>query len=161
MCQGHQILLYMKLIILLLSSALIPLNAASLEKFDETPEAQPMLDTSIKCGECPCVNPCTQQQPPPPPPKITQYCPPQLIPQNIPPPPRFYYFTGPQVQYQQTPPPPRFSYVIGGPQGKLYPTEPFTLEIYNGATFSCNVQLVGLLLPMICGMLEILVYLGL
>ncbi|KAL6286771.1 hypothetical protein ACE6H2_011161 [Prunus campanulata] len=70
------------------------------------------VDTGIKCGSCPCVNPCEQQQllpppppspPPPPPPKAptttTQDCTPNNPyvtpnPYVPPPPPRFVYVTG-------------------------------------------------------------------
>lgn len=152
MCQGNRILDHMKFIFLLLT--LVPTSAIRNEKFDES-TVQPMPEASIKCGECPCVNPCTQQQPPPPPPpQITQYCPPQ-----VPPPPRFYYFSGPPELTQITPPPPRFTYVIGGPQDSLYPTDPFNLQIYNRATRDCGVTL-GLLLPIIFGLLQILAFLG-
>lgn len=103
-------------------------NATSTKKLDEVPSVP---NPSIKCGSCPCVNPCSQQLPPPPPPpppptttKIpaTQYCSPQT-----PPPPRFIYVTGPQ-----TPPPPRFVYVSGPPED-LYRTDPFNLVVYAGA----------------------------
>lgn len=143
----------MKLIILI--SIFVPLSASvSHEKVDEA-----MVQTSVKCGECPCVNPCSQLQvppppppPPPPTPQSTQYCPPQT-----PPPPRFYYFSGPPELSQSTPPPPRFTYVIGGPREKKYPVDPFNLEIYNRATCDCNV-LLGLLLPIIYGLLQILAF---
>ncbi|KAL3526976.1 hypothetical protein ACH5RR_011632 [Cinchona calisaya] len=166
----------MLIIILLLSILLVPIttNASILEKIDEKQAVQPMPETSIKCGECPCVNPCSQQLPPPPP-KITQYYPPQpQTPQSprfyyftgppqpqTPPSPRFYYFTGPPEELNQlAPPPPRFTYVIGGPpQGNLHRTDPFDLEFYNGATTcSCNNILVSLLFPIICGLLEILIF---
>ncbi|KAM7524266.1 hypothetical protein LguiA_014168 [Lonicera macranthoides] len=96
-------------------------NATSTKKLDEVPSVP---DPSIKCGSCPCVNPCSQQLPPPPPPPTTnipamQYC--------SPPPPRFSYVTDPQ-----TPPPPRFVYVSGPPED-LYRTDPFNLVVYAGA----------------------------
>ncbi|EXC20660.1 hypothetical protein L484_027219 [Morus notabilis] len=54
-------------------------------------------NTGIKCGSCPCVNPCVQLPPPPPPPK-TPYCSPVVMP---PPPPRFVYVTSlPEQPYQ-------------------------------------------------------------
>ncbi|PON81387.1 hypothetical protein TorRG33x02_228120 [Trema orientale] len=56
--------------------------------------------TGIKCGSCPCVNPCGQQlpPPPPPPPPKTPYCSPVTLP---PPPPRFVYVTSlPEQPYQ-------------------------------------------------------------
>lgn len=72
-------------------------------------------DPSIKCGECPCVNPCTQQIPPPPPPPSPLYC-------------------------GTPPPPPRFVYMTFSP-GNLYPTDdPFNLHLYsNAANHSFNV----------------------
>lgn len=155
MCQANQIF-HIKLILLL--SIFARISAISHEKVHEQ-VVQPFPETSIKCGECPCANPCSQQlppPPPPPPPMITQYCPPPPQPQ-APPPPRFYYFTGPPELSQLTPPPPRFTYVIGGPQENLYPIDPFNLQIFNGATCNCNV-LVVLLLPIICGLLEILIF---
>ncbi|KAJ0042303.1 hypothetical protein Pint_18630 [Pistacia integerrima] len=57
----------------------------------------PEPDSSIKCGTCPCVNPCDQLPPPPPPPPKTTYCPPLA-----PPPPRFIYVTGMPGQIYQT-----------------------------------------------------------
>lgn len=62
----------------------------------------------IKCGSCPCVNPCAQEQqlsPPPPPPSPP---PPPPPPKNCnpspltPPPPRFIYVTGIPGVYQTT-----------------------------------------------------------
>ncbi|XVE72187.1 hypothetical protein DITRI_Ditri11bG0018800 [Diplodiscus trichospermus] len=90
-------------------SSPIPINAST-KKLEEVvvPEVVPQVPTTeIKCGTCPCVNPCGQQSLPPPPP------PPR------PPPPRFTYCNPPPV----SPPPPRFYYVTGVP-GQLYTTDP-------------------------------------
>ncbi|KAK1351633.1 Phosphatidylinositol 4-kinase beta 1-like [Heracleum sosnowskyi] len=123
-----------------------------LVKLDQQAETEPVIhDVSIKCGECPCVNPCSQQYSPPPPPPSpppppppapplppTQYCPP-----NAPPPPRFVYFTGP--------PPPRFVYFAGPPGGDLYPVEnhPFNMVVYGGSGRHFVDK--GLLLLLVCG----------
>lgn len=64
------------------------------------PDHDDKYHTGIKCGSCPCVNPCVQQlpPPPPPPPPKTQYCSPNVLP---PPPPRFVYVTSlPEQPYQ-------------------------------------------------------------
>ncbi|KAK4360601.1 hypothetical protein RND71_019553 [Anisodus tanguticus] len=125
-----------------------------------------MPDPSIKCGECPCRNSCSQQLTPPPPspspPKpINTNCPPviqQNIPSPPPPSPRFIYFTAPPVIQQnmpspRPPPPPRFTYFTA-PPGNLYSTDPFNLQIYSVAVTSCN----SLLLLVGCGILELLVF---
>ncbi|KAL7090218.1 hypothetical protein ACP275_12G026600 [Erythranthe tilingii] len=78
---------------------------------------------SIKCGECPCANPCSHQSPPPPE-NPGRYC--------SPPPPSPVY-----VAAEITPPPPpRFNYVTGAP-GNLYPTDdPFNLMVYSNAAIN-------------------------
>ncbi|KAJ8544834.1 hypothetical protein K7X08_017417 [Anisodus acutangulus] len=133
------------------------------------------IDPSIKCGECPCGNSCSQQLTPPPtsppPPKpINTNCPPviqQNVPSPPPPSPRFIYFTAPPVIQQNMPlppppssrpPPPRFTYFTA-PPGNLYSTDPFNLQIYSGAVsgnrqYYCN----SLLLLVGCGILELLVF---
>lgn len=50
-------------------------------------------EVGIKCGSCPCVNPCAPPPPPPPP----KNCNPSPLP---PPPPRFIYVTGIPGVYQ-------------------------------------------------------------
>ncbi|KAL6219519.1 hypothetical protein ACLB2K_007278 [Fragaria x ananassa] len=80
----------------------------------------------IKCGTCPCVNPCQQQQqelpppPPPPPPAMTTGCTPAL----------------PAAPAVLAPPPPRFIYVTGIP-GDLYKTDTYgssySYDFYSAA----------------------------
>lgn len=136
-----------------------------------TSEEQKLQDLSMKCGECPCVNPCIHQlpsppppPPPPPPATTTQYCPPQA-----PPPPRFIYFTSPTDRNSspppsftyvtglpnptQIPPPPRFYYVTA-PPGNSYLTHPYNWEIYSIATLNFPDFL---LLLVGCGLLVIFV----
>lgn len=83
-----------------------------LEKTSLIPQEQvATANTEIKCGPCPCVDPCVQQFPPPPPrpppsPKTqkhkpaTQNCNPVMP--LTPPPPRFIYVTAgdPDNSYQ-------------------------------------------------------------
>ncbi|GFP78829.1 hypothetical protein PHJA_000026400 [Phtheirospermum japonicum] len=108
-----------------------------------------MPDLSIKCGECPCVNPCSQNLPPPPPPSPqpppVQYCYP-------PPPPRFVYRTG-----IPPPPPTRFIYVTGAPK-KLYPSDdPFNLQIYSNAAIVSFRNLGAFLLVLGCSAIQLMV----
>ncbi|KAK6146087.1 hypothetical protein DH2020_019956 [Rehmannia glutinosa] len=110
-------------------------------------------DLSIKCGECPCLNPCSQQQPPPlsppppsppPPPPPVQYC--------NPPPPRFVYMAA-----ISPPPPPRFVYVTGAP-GNLYPTDdPFNLQIYSNASHD-SLRILGAFVLVGLSALQLLVH---
>lgn len=149
----------LKLIIIRLLLLHILIFAAADDHGDKTVSVH---NVSIKCRECPCVNPCSQvlpppppppppqPSPPPPPPMTTQFCPPQV---QTPPPPRFIYYTGLPEQ-SIPPPPPRFSYVTGPPGNDLYPTDPFNLEIYSEATR--NIQEAALILFAGCGLLQIL-----
>lgn len=84
------------------------------------------INPSIKCGECPCLNPCNQQLPPPlPPPPPPPYCSPPPPP---PPPPPAQYCSPTPPAPALVPPPPRFIYVTGN----LHPTnDPFNLQIYS------------------------------
>ncbi|XP_011097218.1 amyloid beta A4 precursor protein-binding family B member 1-interacting protein-like [Sesamum indicum] len=111
-------------------SVLINASASFTTKVDEVP------DPSIKCGECPCVNPCSQQLPPPPlpPPALPPPPPPPALPPPppeqycSPPPPRFVYTAG-----TSPPPPPRWVYMTADPR-HLNPTnDPFSLQIYTNA----------------------------
>nr|XP_011467108.1 PREDICTED: uncharacterized protein LOC105352253 [Fragaria vesca subsp. vesca] len=78
----------------------------------------------IKCGTCPCVNPCQQPQqqlpPPRPPPAMTAGCTPAL----------------PAAPALLAPPPPRFIYVTGIP-GELYKTDTYgssySYDFYSAA----------------------------
>ncbi|KAI3720107.1 hypothetical protein L6452_21017 [Arctium lappa] len=80
-------------------------------------------DDQLKCGGCPCNNPCYATSSPPPPPPPPPSPPPPKMPsptpglQNCPPPPT----TG--GGYGQMAPP---SYIyITGPPGNLYPVNPY------------------------------------
>ncbi|KZV42254.1 leucine-rich repeat extensin-like protein 3 [Dorcoceras hygrometricum] len=103
-------------------------------------------DPNIKCGECPCVNPCSQLQPPPPP-----VSPPPPPPQCVsPPPPRFVYTT-----VLTPPPPPRFHYLTGPPGSTLYPLDPFN-KIYSinaAQKYSIRVRMI---LVLLCAVLQLL-----
>ncbi|XWS75556.1 hypothetical protein CRYUN_Cryun01aG0100400 [Craigia yunnanensis] len=89
----------------------IPINASTKKLEEIVPVVVPQAPTTeIKCGTCPCVNPCGQQSlppplPPPPPPPL--------------PPPSFTYCN----TLPMPPPPPRFYYVTGVP-GQLYTADP-------------------------------------
>ncbi|KAI3451821.1 hypothetical protein Pfo_008486 [Paulownia fortunei] len=113
------------LLILQFSSILIRQSASFSTKVDDLP------DPSIKCGECPCVNPCSQQQPTPPPP----------------PPLPMQYFS---------PPPPRFVYVTG-PPGNLYPSDPFNLQIFSDAAYN-SLKITTFLLVVVFSALQLLVF---
>lgn len=126
---------------------LISASATFSSKVDHVPH-----EPSIKCGECPCVNPCSQQpvalpSPPPPPPPAypAQYCTPPPPP---PPPPKLVY----------APPPPRFIYVTGGP-GNLYPTDdPFNLLIYSNAPNQYSLLKLGAFLLVGFSAIQLLVF---
>ncbi|XP_021296775.1 probable pathogenesis-related protein ARB_02861 [Herrania umbratica] len=127
----HQSLL---IIFLILSISFpTPINASTKKLEEIVPVVVPQAPTTeIKCGTCPCVNPCDQQSLPPPPPP----------PPSPPPPPRFIYCD----PVPTTPPPPRFYYVTGVP-GQLY-----TADADDRWTFfsSAGRNVVGILL-LSCG----------
>lgn len=82
----------------------VPTNSSTKILEEMVPVVVPQAPTTeIKCGACPCVNPCGQQSLPPPPP----------------PPPRFTCCN----TLPPTPPPPTFYYVTGVP-GQLYGVDP-------------------------------------
>lgn len=142
-CWSPQKLLMMLLFILISFS--FPLSATVSQKLDQTPLPQE-ADTEVKCGSCPCSNPCVQQPPPPPPPPpqpptpknpSTPYCPPE------------------DPFSPLAPPPPRFSYVTSVPGGNLYNTDPLnTWVFYSSADRN---MIVGLLLLLGFGVLELIV----
>ncbi|KAF5479979.1 hypothetical protein F2P56_000759 [Juglans regia] len=114
------------------------------QKLDQTSVPQE-ANAEIKCGTCPCVNPCAQQQmplPPPPPPPAppknpsTQYCTPLAPP--------------------LPPPPPRFIYVTGVP-GNLYETDPYNTWVYYSGAGQNVIGIMRLLLLVVCGVVELIV----
>ncbi|KAM3693906.1 hypothetical protein ACJW31_07G020100 [Castanea mollissima] len=149
-CWSHQKLLVMLLFLLISFS--FPTSATVSQKLDQTP--LPLEgDTEVKCGSCPCSNPCVQQPPPPPPPPSP--CPP---PPPLPPTPNnpstdstpYCPPFGPLA-----PPPPRFTYVTSVPGGNLYNTDPLnTWVFYSSADRN---MIVGLLLLLGFGVLELIV----
>lgn len=142
-CWSPQKLLMMLLFLLISFS--FPSSATVSQKLDQTPLPQE-ADTEVKCGSCPCSNPCVQQPPPPPPPPpqpptpknpSTPYCPPE------------------DPFSPLAPPPPRFSYVTSVPGGNLYNTDPLnTWVFYSSADRN---MIVGLLLLLGFGVLELIV----
>ncbi|KAI3502950.1 hypothetical protein L1887_31364 [Cichorium endivia] len=104
---------------------------------EETNLVPELPDASVKCGSCPCVNPCGSQQmlpppepqpspspPPPPPPPLPSPPPPS-------PPPPVTQYCPPAVGVVKSPPPPRFIYVTSPPSAVYHP---FTLNIYSGGS---------------------------
>ncbi|XP_041002387.1 probable pathogenesis-related protein ARB_02861 [Juglans microcarpa x Juglans regia] len=120
------------------------MSIAFTQKLDQTSVPQE-ANAEIKCGTCPCANPCAQQQmplPPPPPPPAppknpsTQYCTPLTPP--------------------LPPPPPRFIYVTGVP-GNLYETDPYNTWVYYSGAGQNVIGIMRLLLLVVCGILELIV----
>ncbi|KAJ6368111.1 hypothetical protein OIU78_000645 [Salix suchowensis] len=71
----HQIISARQLLLFSLHSfmvcTIIPVCRASVTKNPDQALDPRELGTGIKCGSCPCVNPCSQLVPPPPPPSST------------------------------------------------------------------------------------------
>lgn len=144
----HQIISARQLLLFSLHSfmvcTIIPVCRASVTKNPDQALDPRELRTGIKCGSCPCVNPCSQvapPQPPPPPPPPQTLCGTPLAP---PPPPQTLYGT------PLAPPPPRFIYVTSVP-GSLSETDPYDhWKFYSGArqnAVSWLLLLVGLGIP--------------
>ncbi|KAI4307630.1 hypothetical protein L6164_030798 [Bauhinia variegata] len=119
-----------------------PIQASTSEKVDQPVATPPTGAEEVKCGSCPCANPCVQQLPPPPPPPPPS---PSLQNCNPPPPP-------PSPPPPRPPPPPRFTYVTGAP-GNVY-----TWEYYYSAAQN---RAVGLLLLAAMALLSINMVFGL
>ncbi|XP_012089935.2 leucine-rich repeat extensin-like protein 6 [Jatropha curcas] len=112
---------------------------------DDPTLVPPELNTGeIKCGSCPCVNPCalpppppTPPPPPPPPPPKTIYCPPLQLP----------------------PPPPRFVYVTAVPGNNLYVIDPYrnNWDYYSNANKQNSLTMLLLLLLTGFGVLNFII----
>ncbi|KAK4416429.1 hypothetical protein Salat_2468400 [Sesamum alatum] len=104
-------------------------------------------DPSIKCGECPCVSPCS---PPPP----TQPLPPTMV-YVSPPPPQFVYEMG-----LTPPPPPGYVYETGAPAENVYPSDnPFDLSIYSNSSHSYSLRIgMFLMVVVMVSALQLLVF---
>lgn len=82
--------LYTKMVYLLLLTSISYNSTTALETTQQDQDKK--VEAVIKCGSCPCVNPCSQSQPPPPPPPPKVQCSPAAA-NHPPPPPRFVYVT--------------------------------------------------------------------
>ncbi|KAK4426564.1 hypothetical protein Salat_1425000 [Sesamum alatum] len=118
------------MVLVLQFSVLITASVSFATKVDDD-----IPDPSIKCGECPCGNPCNQQLPPPPLPPSSPPPPPALPPPPPPPPPEQYCSPPPPpprfvyTASTSPPPPPRWIYVTADPRN----SHPFNLQIYSNA----------------------------
>ncbi|KAE9606116.1 hypothetical protein Lalb_Chr10g0104481 [Lupinus albus] len=63
-------------------TTLLFLFCISFSSLVEATTSSSKLDTEIKCGSCPCGNPCDEQIPPPPPPPQKPPPPPQPLPES-------------------------------------------------------------------------------
>lgn len=107
--------------ILIFLAIAAPINGLNTRKLDDTTVPVPP-DAEMKCGSCPCNNPCGQSPPPPPPP---------------PPPPK-----KPPTPSLNCPPPPSQYIYISGPPGNLYPVDPY---------FTNTGRSLGVALPLLVG----------
>ncbi|CAL1390613.1 unnamed protein product [Linum trigynum] len=112
-------------------------NAATISSVTEKLDDQNQPTAEIKCGSCPCVDPCSQlppppspPPPPPPPPPLPSPSPPPPQLQPPPPPPDCTPLSPPppsppppRIVYVKPPPPPRFVYVTG---------DPYDVDLYSG-----------------------------
>lgn len=108
-------------------------------------------DAEIKCGSCPCSNPCIQQlspPPPPPPPPPPSPCTPTVS--SRPPPPRFIY-----TMSSPAPPPPRFTYTTGVP-GNLYEIDANNSWYYFSGTTGTRPGMAAVVVALGCGALHLM-----
>ncbi|KAI3733856.1 hypothetical protein L6452_13314 [Arctium lappa] len=96
------------LLLILAAVVVAPIKAMNPRKLDQTTSIGGSTDDQqIKCGGCPCNNPCNTNPPPPPP--------------SPPPPPKK---PSPTPGFNCPPPPSSYIY-INGPPGNLYPVDPY------------------------------------